>query len=127
MAFAAWAGKRLPTADEWEIAARGRQGRVYPWGDRFIDGICNTNEEDIGGPSPIDSFPRDRSFWGIIGMGGNVTEWTSTRAPESSDGDAYIVSGGSWLEWGEAVAISALRRNLDPDECTSDVGFRCAK
>ena len=122
--YAAWAAKRLPTADEWERAARGDQGLLYPWGNEFRKSFTNTEESGIGGTSEVSTFPQDVSLYGLVGMGGNVTEWTSTPATGE---DGYVVSGGSWMEMGLVVSLPSLRRVGHTQQRYSDVGFRCAR
>jgi len=78
-AFCAWGGGRLPTQEEWEVAARGPKGLVYPWGNAWQDGICNTREAGLDVTSPVGLFPRARQADSAIDdLVGNVAEWCSS-------------------------------------------------
>jgi formylglycine-generating enzyme required for sulfatase activity len=144
--YAKWAECRLPTEVEWEKAARGVDGRRYPWGNEFDVNKCNVKESEIGDTSIVGKYsPQGDSPYGVADMLGNVAEWCSSRwgrgfakprfrypylandGRENSDaGDRRIIRGQSWSN---VMALTACsnRDGFFPINCYADFGFRTAK
>ncbi len=134
--YCAWAGKRLPSAVEWEVAASyapstGRQ-YVYPWGDQFQVQRANSQATGIGDTQVVGSYqPAGDSPWGASDMAGNAAEWTASnigKDPDAADANAsdrFLVKGGSFQDAaGGLAAASAV-----PMAATTSapwLGFRCA-
>ena len=128
IAFAAWTGKRLPSEEEWEAAARTSKGYIYPWGSNWKDDQCNLEESREGGTTPVDKYASHANELGIADTLGNVLEWTLDRNvshPDHKNGiRSATAKGGSWVSSCKDTTLYS-RYLLEPDFSSNILGFRC--
>jgi formylglycine-generating enzyme required for sulfatase activity len=119
--YAKWAGCQLPTEEQWEKAARGTDGREYPWGNDWDASKCRFNADST---SPVGSFPNGASPYGCLDMVGNVCVWTSSIY---KPGQNYrVIRGGSWRAASPVIMRCACRSGSDPSYRYYGLGFRIA-
>ena len=127
-AFCRFFGRRLPTAPEWEAAARGLKGLLYPWGDHWpTDGIAHWGNR--GGKkrvtATVDQFPESAGPFGHQGLVGNVWQWTSTPWNQENPEGPKMAKGGAWNS-PQSHCTNAAQNGFNPGDQWTHVGFRTA-
>jgi iron(II)-dependent oxidoreductase len=137
--YAAWAEVSLPTEAQWEKAARGTDGRTWPWGNKWDEFKCNFGRRSPAQTKPVGSYPSGASPYGCLDMAGNAYEWCSdwwsddysnaesTNPTGPAEGYGGVNRGGSW-DYNSPISLRCTSRSGPQREWRRDYnGFRCAK
>lgn len=120
-AYATWADKQLPTAQQWEKAARGGKGAAFPWGDQETPFKCNVRESRVRSTTPVDRYHSGVSSYGVYDLCGNIWEWCST----ASGADRRELKGSAFTS-AFARALPSAFNDANVEMADDDTGFRCA-
>jgi formylglycine-generating enzyme required for sulfatase activity len=138
-AYCAWVGGSLPSEAQWEKAARGNDGRLYPWGNTQPEPDYLNYNQIVLDTTRVCAFPEGNSPYGICDLAGNVSEWVTdwygntyyTNSPSENpqgpaQGDAKVIRGGNW-SYSDAGVRAANRIAAGPDFSNYNIGFRCSR